>query len=90
MQDMEKKGLYVIVSINVERKLCGLGLLGKGGHVGFGKSSHNVIWEGLVSPNYTVTVEQLDSIGFLLLTPWLLRNALSSHSFCTCRSLLLF
>lgn len=90
MQDVEKEGLYVIVSINVERKLCGMGLLGKGGHVGFGKSSHNVIWEGLVSPNYTVTVEQLDSIGFLLLTPWLLSNALSSRSFCTYRSLLLF
>lgn len=65
---VEKEGLYAIVSINVERKLCGPGLLGKGGHVGFGKSSHNVIWDGLVAPNYTVIVQQLHSIGFLLLT----------------------
>lgn len=36
--------------------------------MGFGKSSHNVIWDGLVAPNYTVIVQQLHSIGFLLLT----------------------
>lgn len=31
--------------------------------MGFGMSSQDVIWEGLVSPNYTVIVEQFHSIG---------------------------